>query len=356
MMKIAIVTNIPAPYRNPVYSILDKFDDINLLVLFCSHTEPNRSWKLPEIDYEHKFLSQKDDTFVHANWNVLKELNRFNADVVLTAGFNPTMLLAWIWTFFKKRSHIPISDANLHSESKLSIFHKLIRKLIYKTSAAFIGASNKTLELFKTYKIDESRFFKSCLAIDNKSFRPANNIEKKFDLLFCHQFNERKNPLFFAELARMVNDLKPGIQVLLIGNGPLKEKTIVKLKEYLISYHDAGFVQPSDIIKFYQASKILIFPTRKDPWGLVANEALAAGVPVLVSSVAGVADELVINGFNGFVFENFDTHSWVEKIYQLLIDEDLYDNMSKNAIHSVDQYTHIEAAKGIYNAAKVARI
>ncbi|MDX9746417.1 MAG: glycosyltransferase family 4 protein [Syntrophales bacterium] len=351
-MKIAIVTNIPAPYRNPVYSILDKFDDVDLLVLFCSHTEPNRNWKLPEIDYGHKFLSQKDDTYVHTNWNVLRELNRFNADVVITAGFNPTMLLAWTWAVLKRKKHIPFSDANLHAESKLSVFHRLIRKLVYKTSEAFIGASNKTLELFKAYKIDESRFFKSCLAIDNASFGSADSIEKKFDLLFCHQFNERKNPLFFVELAKIIDGLKPGIEVLLIGSGPLKEKTIDKLKEYRIKYHDAGFVQPADIIKLYQSSKIFVFPTRKDPWGLVANEALAAGLPVLVSSVAGVANELAIDGFNGFVFENFETQAWVEKIHQLLNDQALYDKISRNAIQSVERYTHSEAAKGIYDAAR----
>jgi len=118
-----------------------------------------------------------------------------------------------------------------------------------------------------------------------------------------------------------------------------------------------GQVNSSEAQAQIAKARLLILPSECfEGFPMTIREALAAGVPVLVSSVAGVADELVINGFNGFVFENFDTHSWVEKIYQLLIDEDLYDNMSKNAIHSVDQYTHIEAAKGIYNAAKVARI
>jgi glycosyltransferase involved in cell wall biosynthesis len=353
-MKIAIVTNIPTPYRNPVYSKLSQFDKVNLFVFYCSLTEPNRSWKLQNLSFKHKFLSNKKDRFVHFNWNILKELNQFNPDVVITSGFNPTILLAWLWSLIKKKKHVPFSDANIHSQSNLSVFHKLIRKLVYKTSAAFIGSSDKTLDLFKSYHIDKTKLFKSCLAIDNESFRPAKNIQKKYDLLFCGQFNERKNPLFFVELSKNINELKPGIRVLLIGNGPLKEKTLEKLKDYQVIYDDAGFVQPSEIINYYHMSKLFIFPTQKDSWGLVANEALAAGVPVLVSSVAGVASELVIDGYNGYVFENFELKSWVEKTYQLLTNQNLYENMSKNSIQSIDKYSHEKAAVGIFQAASFA--
>lgn len=351
-MKIAIVTNIPTPYRNPVYSKLSHFDKVDLFVFYCSFTEPNRSWKQQNLDFEHKFLSNKKDRFVHFNWNILKELNHLNPDVVITSGFNPTMLLAWLWTLTKKKKHIPFSDANIHSESKLSYFHKLIRKLVYKTSNAFLGASDKTLELFNSYNIEDNKLFKSCLAIDNENFKPKKTSEKKYDLLFCGQFNERKNPLFFVELAKYINDLKPGIRVLLIGNGPLKEKTINKLNEYQIIYDDAGFVQPSEIINYYHLTKLLIFPTRKDPWGLVANEALASGVPVLVSSVAGVANELVIDGYNGYVFDSFELKSWGEKTYQLISKPELYEVFSRNAIVSIENYSHTKASEGILKSVK----
>ena len=349
-MKITIVTNIPTPYRDPVYLELSKFNEIDLLVLYCSPSEPNREWKVNKLSFNHKFLSEKTKTYVHFNFNILKELNYFNPDVVITAGFNPTMLIAWLWTIHKKRKHIPFSDANIHSESKLSIFHKLIRKLVYKTSDAFLGASDKTLKLFKSYNIDDKKFFKSCLSVANEKFKPNKNIEKKYDLLFCGQFIDRKNPLFFVELVKYINNFKPEIRVLLIGNGPLKEKTIKKLDEYQITYDDAGFVQPSEIINYYHMSKLFIFPTKKDPWGLVANEALASGVPVLVSSVAGVANELVIDGFNGYVFDNFDLNSWGEITFQLLLNKNMYNTFSKNALLSVNKFTHKKAAIGILKA------
>lgn len=351
-MKVAIVTNIPTPYRNPVYSKLSHFDKVDLFVFYCSFTEPNRSWKQQNLDFKFKFLSTKNDRFVHFNWNILKELNQLYPEVVITSGFNPTMLLAWLWSLSRKKKHIPFSDANRHSENKLSFLHKLIRKVVYKTSAAFIGASDKTLELYKSYNIDNKKLFKSCLAIDNENFKPKISIEKKYDLLFCGQFTERKNPFFFVELAKYINDLKPGIRILLIGNGPLKENSIKKLEEFQILYYDAGFIQPSEIINYYHLTKLFIFPTQKDPWGLVANEALAAGVPVLVSSVAGVADELVIDGYNGYVFDSFCLKSWVEKTIQLICKPELYEVFSRNAIVSVGNYSHTKAAEGILQSVK----
>jgi len=353
-MKITIVTNIPTPYRDPVYCELNKIKNIDLFVFYCSYTEPNRSWKTQNLNIRHKFLSKRKDRFVHFNLNILKELNHFCPEVVITSGFNPTMLLAWLWTLIKKKKHIPFSDANVHSESELTFLHRLIRKLVYRTSDVFLGASDKTIELFKSYKVDENKLFKSCLAIDNERFKPKSETTKKYDLLFCGQFDERKNPSFFAELAKIINDRITGIRVLLIGNGPDKEKTIEKLTEYRVLFDDVGFLQPSEIIKYYQMSKLFIFPSKRDPWGLVANESLAAGVPVLVSSVTGAANELVIDAYNGFVFDNFDIDTWVDKTYYLLTNPDVYNMFSKNACKSVDKYTHKNGAIGIHQAASFA--
>ncbi|WP_289029021.1 glycosyltransferase family 4 protein [uncultured Algoriphagus sp.] len=351
-MKLLIITNIPTPYRDPIYTILSKYDNIDLFVFYCSLSEPNRKWNYRYLDFNHKFLSKHENKFVRLNFNILKELNQLNPDVVITSGFNFTMLIAWLWSIIKFKKHIPFSDGNIHSESNLSFLHKILRMLVYRYSDAFLGSSQKTLDLYKSYKIDQKKLFKSCLSVDNKKFFPKIKVNKIFDLMFCGQFIQRKNPLFFVELAKFVNDKKPGINVLLVGEGPLKFNTLTKLNEYEISYFDAGFVQSSEIISYYHSSKLFIFPTLKEPWGLVANEALASGLPVFVSSFAGVANELIIDGYNGFIFDDFELNSWSEKILNLLNDDILYDKISNNSILSVKSYTNNSAAEGIFNSVK----
>ena len=353
-MKVAIVTNISTPYRDPVYRLLGDFEDIESKVFFCSKSEPNRHWNIGSIEFDHLFLSENNNKFIHFNFNVFCELNKFNPDVVLTAGFNPTMLLAWLWAFLRFKKHIPFSDANIHSEKSLTIFHKILRKIVFSSSNAFLGASEDTLELYKSYKISSNKLFKSCLAIDNEKFKEL-DVKKDYDLMFCGQFIERKQPMFFCEIAKMVFASKPDLKLLLLGNGPLKADCLKYLSENNINFTDAGFVQPADLPSFYKRARLFLFPTLQDPWGLVVNEALAAGVPVLASSVAGSADELVKDNFNGFILDNLDKSRWVEKINIVFEDVYIEKKMSLNATNSVKNHTFSSAAKGIYNAIKFVK-
>jgi len=348
-MKVVIVTNISTPYRDPVYRLLNNFEDIESKVFFCSKSEPNRNWNMGSIEFDHVFLSKKTNKFIHFNFNVFRELNKFKPDVILTAGFNPTMLFAWLWTILRFKKHIPFSDANIYSERGLSVLHKIIRKIVFSSSNAFLGASEGTLELYKGYKIPNNKLFKSCLAIDNYKFKQIDE-KKEYDLMFCGQFIERKQPIFFCEIAKIVSESKPGLKVLLLGSGPLKEDCLKYLIENDIDFTDAGFVQPDDLPNYVNSSRLLLFPTLKDPWGLVANEALASGVPVLISSVAGAAEELVIDGFNGFVLDNYNVDKWSLKVNEILTNTYLENKMSINATNSVINYTFSSAAEGIYRA------
>ena len=350
-MKVVIITNIPTPYRDPVYGLLNDFHDIESKVFFCSKSEPNRNWNMGSIEFDHVFLSKKTNKFIYFNFNVFRELNKFKPDVILTAGFNPTMLFAWLWSLILFKKHIPFSDANLYSERSLSILHKIIRKIVFSSSNAFLGASEGTLELYRSYKISSNELFKSCLAIDNDKFKEIDE-KKEYDLMFCGQFIERKQPMFFCEIAKMVFESKPDLKVLLLGSGPLKADCVKYLIENNINFTDAGFVQPTDMPYFYKRARLFLFPTLHDPWGLVVNEALAAGVPVLVSCVAGSANELVIDNYNGFIFDNLNKSRWVEKINIVFTDVYLEKKLSVNAVNSIENYTFSSAATGIYSAIK----
>jgi len=346
-MKVILITNIPTPYRNPVYLKVSEYSEIDLTIFFCSKSEPNRNWKFAILGFDHQFLSSKR-TFFHTNFNIVKLLAEKNPQIVITSGFNPTMIFAWFWAIIRGKKHISFSDANIHSESHLGLLHRLVRKLVYNTSHALIGASEKTFDLFRYSKIHEKKMFKSCLAINNQAFESIYKI-KIFDLMFCGQFIDGKNPLFFSEIANYVSKKHP-IRVLLVGNGPLKNECINSLEKNKVLYSDAGYVQESELPILYNKSRIFIFPTKRDAWGLVANEALAAGLPTIISSVAGAANELVVDGYNGYVINDYDITSWGNKTLQILNNPKLESYLSDNAIKSVKNFTFENAAEGIIKA------
>jgi glycosyltransferase involved in cell wall biosynthesis len=114
-----------------------------------------------------------------------------------------------------------------------------------------------------------------------------------------------------------------------------------------------GFARQDQLPQLYGSARIFMFPTRWDPWGVVANEACAAGLPILVTPVAGAAKELVRDGENGFVL-SLDLDRWVDAATTLLTDHDLYARFSMRSRELVGEYNYENAAHGIKNAVLAA--
>lgn len=359
-MKLVIITNQPPPFRIPVYEIISRMPDIKLQVIFCSKREPNREWKLPPLNFDHVFLRERyttrGDNFIHNNWDVIGALRRFQPDVIVTTGFNPTYLYAFAYAMAKGIAHVPMTDGTDVSEKALSAWHTLLRHIIYARSHAFISASDGGQRLYQSYDVDPERCFKSCLCIANEEYRQVmQHEEKQYDFIFCGRIVEGKNPLFTLEVARkaaLLLDRK--IRILYVGSG--SQEDVVKQKSALmpeVEAHFFGFAAQDELPMLYRSAKIFLFPTLSDVWGVVANEAAAAGLPIIVSPHAGVAGELVRQEENGFICD-LDVTMWTDRAISLLSQLDMYERFSCRSLTLVNQYTFEHAAEGIVAACRYA--
>jgi glycosyltransferase involved in cell wall biosynthesis len=359
-MRVAIITNIPAPYRVQAWNDIAHQLKDNFLVLFCSHSEPNRNWNVPPIKFKHLFLKEnyheKSDgvTFVHNNPDVWKHLNNFHPDVVITGGFNPTMLYGFTYCLLKGKKHVPMSDAWEASERNLSFLHKLMRKVTYKMSHAFLACSQKGKAYFQSYGLKPDSVFISHYTINNPTPEQGRTFsERKYDLMFSGQFTERKNPLFFINVARRLQQWKPQLKILILGDGPMKEAILSELNKAKIDFDYPGYASQEELPGYYASARMFLFPTSFDAWGVVANEALNAGTPVLVTPFAGCSNELVIHKHNGYVLA-LDEEKWAEKCNQLLLDVPKWQAFSENAKQTTAQFTHQRAAKELIEACAYA--
>ena len=359
-MRFVIITNIPAPYRLPIYEKIYKEYGDNFLVIYAAKSEANRSWNLEGFKFNYIFLkenvkSKKDGyNYVHNNIDVIKHVRKFNPDVVITTGFNPTHLYAWLYTLLHKKKHIAMTDGWIESENHLSIIHRIVRKIVFKTSSAYIGASKNSLSLYKSYGVSEYDLFRSHLCINNKLFN--NNItfeDREYDLMFSGQFLDIKLPFFFVEVAKKISVNIPNIKVLILGDGPLKKDFFKKLDKSHIDYHYAGFVQQKELPKYYSSSKLFLFTTKIDAWGIVANEAMASGTPVITTPYTGIVNDLLIDDMNGLIID-IDSTEWSDKIIEILEDKKKWEKLSQRAIKQVLNFNFDDAANGIINAAKYA--
>lgn len=361
MLKIALVVNEPPPYRIPVFNLIAAVPGVQLRVIFCCRREPNRFWDLPAFEFDHAFLRERITTvngrYIHNNPDVLLALSRFNPDVVVSNGFNPTHLYALAWTLLRRKQFVPMTDGTLNSEQRLSKLHKKIRRFTYARSASYIAASNGGIALYQQYGIDQSRCFKSCLCIDNSRFDTAIKVaDKPYDFIFCGRIEPKKNADFALRVAaRTAQLLSRQLRILFVGSGS-EESAVRRLANQMAAHvesHFHGFASQRDLPALYQSARVFLFPTSADVWGVVANEACAAGLPVLVTPYAGVAGELVVDDLNGFICP-LDTAQWAERAASLLGDPQRLQNFGMQSRRLAGDYRFEQAAQGIVDACKLA--
>ncbi|KQS30667.1 glycosyltransferase family 4 protein [Dyadobacter sp. Leaf189] len=348
-IHVVYLTNVPAPYRERMHELLEQESAFSYTVVYCAQLEPNRSWKLDYGKYARYFLSEASKTFKHNNPSVWSLLNVIRPDVMIITGFNPTMLYGFIWAMLKGCKFIVSLDGTYDSEKDFSIFHKWVRKLIFPFTNAFIGPSRGSAKLFRSYGIKDSDIFKSTLCIDNNRFSSSPIKDREFDIMFSGQLIERKMPGFFAEVACRLNKVYPGIKILVVGDGPLRKPVLDKLDSEGLDYVFTGFLDQHSLASCYSKSKLFLFPTLQDPWGIVANEACASGTPVITCANAGAADDLVIDQHTGLILP-LDEDVWVEQIATLLNNPDRIQQYANNALSRVRIYNHNQAAQGVIDA------
>lgn len=355
-IKVAMVTNIPAPYRIPVYERVAQRDEIELCVFFCSGREPDREWDLQDAGYRQVFFKEKFLTyrgrFIHANPDVWARLKAFAPEVIITTGFNPTFLMAYLYALVHGVEHVAMTDGTHFTEQSLSRVHRWVRRWVYGGSRAFIGASQGSFQLYRSYGLSARDFFQSHLCANNAAYEPVPEQQKRYDFVFSARFVGAKNPIFAMSVAQAVAKcMGRRIRLLMMGSGELDDalREHAQLLREDVEVDFAGFVKQADLPQRYASARVMLFPTQIDTWGVVANEAMAAGVPVLVTPMAGVADDLVLDGVNGRVLP-LVLSTWVEAAVQLLQDEQMRLRYAAHGVQHVQNYSYEHAAQGICDA------
>jgi glycosyltransferase involved in cell wall biosynthesis len=360
-LRLAIVTNIPAPYRVPVYNRIAAMPGLVLRLLYAARTEADRQWDLPPFEHEHVFLRgtvfARGGRFIHLNLDVWRELRRFDPDVVVTTGYNPTHLLACLFAWLERRQHVVMTDGTDASEARLSFLHRGVRRAVFALSGSFVVASQGGWRLLRSYGVPEAKIHCSPLCANTAvCWEPDSPPARDIDLLLSGRLVEVKNLAFALRVAQgTARRLGRRVRVAVLGSGPLsaglRRQAATMAGEVEVQF--AGHVAQAEMPGWYLRSRLFLFPTLWDPWGVVANEACQAGVPVLVSPHAGVAGELVRDGVNGWVLP-LEPERWIAAAAQILDDADLQARLAAGARASIAPYSFDYAAFGIVDAARQA--
>lgn len=358
-MKIVLVTNTLAPYRTPVFSQLNAMPGATLQVLACTAAEPNRDWDWPPPQcaltvMRPHFLTWRG-RYIHVNLEVLRHLRAARPEVIVIDGYNPTHLLAYLYARRHGIALVQMTDGTLDSEQCLTALHRLVRRVVLPGCQAYVAASEGGQALYDRYGASMANRFTSCLAVDNAAFElPA--AQRQYDLMTCGRIEAVKQPGFALALAlALARRCGRRMRLLVVGGGSELDALKARAALYpgLVEAVFTGPVAQRQLPALYASARVFLLPSRWDPWGVVVNEACAAGLPVLITPHAGAAGELVRDGENGRVLP-LDLPQWVDAAHALLSDPAWYQQCSARSRALVAGYSYAHAAAGLYQACRRA--
>jgi len=174
--------------------------------------------------------------------------------------------------------------------------------------------------------------------IDLTVFRPLPDLEKKWDLAFMGRFESMKSVDLFPEMLTLLKTKFPDLRMMMTGEGSLKDWLFNEFEERNVSsmVDYQGVVETNDVPILINKSRVFLYPSRREPFGLSIVEAMACGVPVITTDVFGPR-EIVRHNYDGLAVPPDDVVALAKAVGMLLTDNELRTRIGQNALKTVQE-------------------
>jgi len=354
-MKICFVTSNLAPFR---IDWLDELAKTQVIEIFYNDNN------VRNVNTEYISRRPKIASFQKISLDVFKKIRFFKFSKILNAkydllildgyGFGSQIILIFLLSLLKKEFILSI-DGGLLKDNENILKYQLKKKII-SSAAYYLSTSESTDEFLKRYGakleyIYRHKFtslylddIRKCLTSENekRNIRTKLNLNQNFTVLAVGKFIFSKG---FDTLLNALPLVHSEINVLIIGGKITKEYQAIIDMNKTKNVHFINFCDKKRLDEYYLASNIFILPTRSDVWGLVINEAMSKGLPIITTNkcVAGVS--LIENGVNGFIIPTNNPDSIAKKIDFLFENPMICQEMSRINLEKIVEYSYEESTK-----------
>jgi glycosyltransferase involved in cell wall biosynthesis len=312
MRRLAIIVTHPIQYYVPIFRELEADPEVDLLVFYtkdASETKFDLGFA-KEVEWDidlHSGYSHR--TFKASSWGgkfkLIKNLKLFRPEAVWVIGWNPPGHLLTMWiarcftrVWFRGDSHF-LDKAPAWKSLLRSIALGVIYLPVHK--AFYVGDAN--LDYYKRCGFKEKHLVKAPHAIDQEAFRrniagrTKSEVRRRFSLDagqfvigYAGKFEEKKFPT--GILSAFKKAKLDGTLLVMVGTGPQAD-VLKKLAQGCSDVHFLGFINQSSMADFLFSCDVLVLPSLYDEtWGLIVNEALAVGTPVIISDAVGCMSDM----------------------------------------------------------------
>lgn len=341
-MKVAVVTPIPTPYRDPFWEVFGNQDEVDLSVIYCSSGKADRPWSDEATDFSHsRLFPEGRNIFGSLEWGascywnpaIKKHLHEIQPDIALIGGYNHFTMLSAVK--FCNRNRIPWLLMSESWKQRTGTLGKLkqawLKRWLSKAAGMLptgsrAAANAKRLGIAEANQsrlpnvpdIDGLREFSASLQPQRAAIKAKAGIAAGRRLIvFAARMVPKKRPLLVLE---GFASLKENDAVLMmIGDGP--DRTEVEARTAALGVEDRvrfpGFLQPQEVHEWMSVADIFVQPSR-ETWGVAPIEALSCGTPVILSDQIGCADDVVTSPQLGRIVPSVNVENFSATLNELL--------------------------------------
>lgn len=301
-MRIALLTEIPAPYRIPLFNALAATKDVELEVLFLADKDPRRRHYpvyVSEFSFRRRVLRGFGvvgrGRWVMFNWGTKRALDAFDPDIVLLGGWNqPAFWSGLRWARRHGRPVLLWVESTARDERSGNRVLERLKRRAVAAASGFLVPGRAAREYVESLGVPANRIVVAPNAVDLSIFGQEPARPPKHDCTFLYV--GRLSPDKGLDVLLEAFDDVPGT-LLLAGSGP-QEEELRSLANDRVQF--LGWVARESLPALYAGADCFVLPSRSEPWGMVLNEAAAAGLPLVATEATGGAYDLIEEGVNGY--------------------------------------------------------
>lgn len=335
------MTNLPVPYRMNFFEKLGKVVDLTVTFELKSAKGRNKDWlQQSPVHFKAFFLEGiergEEKAFCPQIINIIDK-EQFD-EIVVGAYHTPTAMLAIQYMKMKKYPYYISSDGGFIKQD--FYLKKIVKSYFMKGAKGYFSPGSKTDEYLIYYgaarnkifrypftSIDESDILAFPLDLESKiKYKKELGIKEEKIILGVGQIIYRKG---WDVLLKAACEFFPEVGIYIVGGFPTDDLSGLIQQYDLRNVYFVDFQNKEMTSKYYMASDIFILPTREDIWGLVINEAMGYGLPVITTDKCMAGLELIEDEKNGYLIHNIDSDECVKQIREKL--QELLNNDSKRA-------------------------
>jgi glycosyltransferase involved in cell wall biosynthesis len=387
MKRLAIVASHVIQYQDPFFRRLAAEPELDVTVLFLSphgaqtyrdaDMATTLRWDIELLQgYRHRFLRNlapaTSGWFRHINPGIVRALRRDRYDAVLFMnGWGSFSSLLGIATCIVKGIPFFLYGDSSFVPPETTLRAKLrarLARLLFRRTSAFLISGAWNADYYRHYGADAGRFFPMPWAIDNERFRRAAAMTAEerqalrasygiapeaMAVLYSGKLIPRKDPMTLLQAFERMRH-RADAAIVFVGDGELREPLERYAREHGFAgaVRFTGFVNQSDIPKHYAMCDAFVLPSTFDPRATVVNEAMACGLPVVITDRCGPAGDIVRHGENGFVFAPGDAAALAAQL-DLLAGRAVRERMGEKSLEIIagwDYESGVEGVKGAMGA------